>query len=42
MATFEEQYRKYSTNAYSKGDKVTHSGKTWISDVENNVWEAES
>ena len=28
-----------STNAYSKGDKVTHNGKTWISDVENNVWE---
>ena len=28
-----------STNAYSKGDKVTHNGKTWVSDVENNVWE---
>lgn len=24
---------------YSKGDKVTHNGKTWISDVDNNVWE---
>lgn len=28
-----------STNAYSKGDKVTHKGKTWVSDVDNNVWE---
>lgn len=28
-----------STNPYRKGDKVTHNGKTWISDVENNVWE---
>ena len=28
-----------STNAYSKGDKVTHNGKTWESDVDNNVWE---
>ena len=28
-----------STNAYSKGDKVTHNGKTWVSTVDNNVWE---
>ena len=28
-----------STNAYSKGDRVTHKGKTWISAVDNNVWE---
>lgn len=28
-----------STNAYMKGDKVTHNGKTWVSDVDNNVWE---
>lgn len=28
-----------STNPYSKGDKVTHNGKTWVSDIENNVWE---
>lgn len=28
-----------STNPYSKGDKVTHNGKTWISDVDSNVWE---
>lgn len=28
-----------STNAYSKGDKVKHNGKTWVSDTDNNVWE---
>ena len=28
-----------STNPYSAGDKVTHSGKTWVSDIDNNVWE---
>lgn len=28
-----------STNPYSKGDKVTHNGKTWISDIDGNVWE---
>jgi hypothetical protein len=28
-----------STNAYMKGDKVIHNGKTWVSDVDNNVWE---
>ena len=28
-----------STNPYMKGDKVTHNGITWISDVDNNVWE---
>ena len=28
-----------STNGYMTGDKVTHNGKTWISDVDNNVWE---
>lgn len=28
-----------STNPYSKGDKVTHNGKTWESLVDNNVWE---
>lgn len=28
-----------STNPYSKGDKVTHNGKTWTSTVDNNVWE---
>ncbi len=28
-----------STNAYSKGDKVVHNGKTWESLTDNNVWE---
>lgn len=28
-----------STNPYMKGDKVTHNGKTWQSDIDNNVWE---
>ena len=28
-----------STNPYSAGDKVTHNGKTWVSGVDNNVWE---
>lgn len=28
-----------STNTYAKGDKVTHNGKTWVSDVDNNSWE---
>lgn len=28
-----------STNAYMKGDKVKHNGKTWKSDIDNNVWE---
>ena len=28
-----------STNPYSAGDKVTHNGKTWVSDTDNNVWE---
>ena len=28
-----------STNPYSKGDRVTHNGKSWESLVDNNVWE---
>lgn len=28
-----------STNPYKKGDKVTHNGKTWVSDIDGNVWE---
>ena len=28
-----------STKTYSKGDHVTHNGKTWVSDYDNNVWE---
>lgn len=28
-----------STNPYMTGDKVTHNGQTWVSTVDNNVWE---
>ena len=28
-----------STNAFMKGDKTKHAGKTWVSDLDNNVWE---
>ena len=28
-----------STNPYSKGDKVMHNSKTWVSDIDGNVWE---
>ena len=28
-----------STNPYAKGDKVTHSGKTWASGIDGTVWE---
>lgn len=28
-----------STNPYMIGDRVTHNGFTWESDVDNNVWE---
>lgn len=28
-----------STNPYMKDDKVKHNGKTWISIIDNNVWE---
>lgn len=28
-----------STNPYKIGDKVTHNGATWVSLVDNNVWE---
>lgn len=28
-----------STNPYMTGDKVSHNGKTWVSIVDNNVWE---
>ena len=27
-----------ATNAYMAGDKVQHNGKTWVSDIDNNVW----
>lgn len=28
-----------ATDAYQKGDKVSHNGKHWVSSVDNNVWE---
>ena len=28
-----------STNAYAKGDRVTHNGSTWESMTDGNVWE---
>lgn len=28
-----------STNGYATGDKVTHNEKTWVSLVDNNIWE---
>ena len=38
-ATIPEWEQPDSTNPYSKGDKVTHNGKTWKSYIDNNVWE---
>ena len=37
--TIREWEQPDSTNPYMKGDKVTHNGSTWVSDVDNNVWE---
>ena len=37
--TISEWEQPDSTNPYRKGDKVTHNGNTWISDIDNNVWE---
>ena len=31
--------RPESTNPYMQGDKVTHGGKTWVSAIDNNIWE---
>lgn len=28
-----------ATDAYKKGAVVTHNGRTWTSDIDNNVWE---
>lgn len=28
-----------ATDAYQKGDKVSHAEKHWISTIDNNVWE---
>ena len=37
--TIPEWQQPDSTNPYSAGDKVTHNGKTWVSDIDGNVWE---
>ena len=37
--TIPEWIQPDSTNPYSAGDKVTHNGKTWISQIDGNVWE---
>lgn len=34
-----EQVQPGVNEPYSKGDKVTHNGKTWESLIDNNVWE---
>ena len=28
-----------STHPYAKGDQVAHNGKTWVPDIDGNVWE---
>lgn len=28
-----------ATDAYAKGDKVSHGGKTWVSNLDANVWQ---
>ena len=38
-AVIPEWEQPESTNPYAKGDKVTHNGKTWVSDIDGNVWE---
>lgn len=37
--TIPEWIQPESANPYMTGDKVTHNGKTWISIIDNNVWE---
>lgn len=37
--TIPEWIQPDSTNPYQTGDKVTHNGTTWISTIDNNVWE---
>lgn len=37
--TIPEWVQPESTNPYMKGDKVTHNGQTWISDIDYNVFE---
>ena len=37
--TIPEWIQPDSTNPYQTNDKVTHNGATWISTIDNNVWE---
>jgi hypothetical protein len=37
--TIPEWEQPDSTNPYSKGDKVAHNGKSWVSTIDSNVWE---
>ena len=37
--TIPEWVQPDSTNPYSKGDRVTHKGKAWESQVDDNIWE---
>ena len=37
--TISEWEQPDSTNPYMTGDKVIHNGKTWVSTIDNNVWE---
>lgn len=37
--TIPEWEQPESTNPYMIGDRVSHNGKTWESEVDNNVWE---
>ena len=37
--TIPEWIQPDSTNPYMTGDKATHNGKTWVSNIDNNVWE---
>ena len=44
VRTFTEEWPEWiqptgSQDAYSKGDKVSHNEKHWVSDVDGNVWE---
>lgn len=36
---YPEWVQPESTNPYMKGDKVSHNGKHWVSDIDSNVWE---
>ena len=37
--TIPEWVQPDSTNAYMTGDKVTHNDKTYVSIIDNNIWE---